>query len=122
MVKKNNTDKFIDILWLLAVAFTAFCLLKTAESIGLKCIVDLVEQKEYYQDFLWPAIYNRASKFTLGVVIVAVFLYVNVQMDLDLDLNPKGKSTLLIKNIAFISTSIALAVYMLFVIFSILVY
>ena len=112
MVKKNNTDKFIDILWLLAVAFTAFCLLKTAESIGLKCIVDLVEQKEYYQDFLWPAIYNRASKATLVVVVVAVFLYVNVMMDLDLE----GKSTLLIKNISVITTSMALAVYMLFVI------
>jgi len=114
MVKKNNADKIINILWLLAVAFTGFCLLKTAESIGLKCIVDLVEQKEYYQDFLWPSIYNRASKATLGVVIVALFIYINSITNLELV--PKGRSTLLIKNIAFVATSMALAVYMLFVI------
>ena len=114
MVKKNNSDKIINIVWLFAVAFTAFCLLKTAESIGLKCIVDLVEQKEYYQDFLWPAIYNRASKATLGVVIVALFIYINSITNLELV--PKGRSTLLIKNIAFVTTSIALAAYMLFVI------
>lgn len=114
MVKKNNADKIINILWLLAVAFTGFCLLKTAEGIGLKCIVDLVEQKEYYQDFLWPAIYNRASKATLGVVIVALFIYINSITSLELV--PKGRRTLLIKNIAFISTSIALALDMIFVI------
>ena len=113
-MKKNNADKIINILWLLAVAFTGFCLLKTAESIGLKCIVDLVEQKEYYQDFLWPAIYNRASKATLGVVIVALFIYINSITNLELV--PKGRSTLLIKNIAFVTTSIALALDMLFVI------
>lgn len=112
MTKKINVDKIINTLWLLAVVVVAICLLKSAEGFGLRCLSDAAEKKEYYMDFLWPAIYNKVSKTTLGLVGIALFIYVNVAMDFHIDMSGRGAA--IIKNISFISTSVALTFYMLF--------
>ncbi len=112
MTKKINIDKIINTLWLLAVGLVIICLLRSAEGFGLRCLSDVAEQKEYYMNFLWPAIYNKVSKTTLGLVGVALFIYINIVMDFYIDMSGRGAT--IIKNIAFIATSIALTFFVFF--------
>ncbi len=112
MTKRVNVDNTINKLWLLAVGLVVICLLRSAEKFGLKCLADAVEQKEYYMDFLWPAIYSKVSKTTLGLVGVALFIYIDIAMDFRIDMSGRGAT--IIKNISFVATSVALTFYMLF--------
>ncbi len=112
MSKKINIDKLIEKIWLLAVALVVISLLVTWERFGLKCITDVVEQKLYYQEFLWPALYNSVSKLTLGVVVAATAIHLNTYMEIGLD--DKERDISVIRTIAYITTSIALLGFILF--------
>ena len=108
----KKIDKIINMVWLLAVALVVVVLFRTSENFGLKCMVDIVEQREYYVEFLWPAIFNKVCKSALGVIVVALVIYIQSMMDFDLD--HKSRTFAYIRNIAYITVSLTLVGFVLF--------
>lgn len=104
-MKNFKIKKIIDAAWVVIFLATLLILFVGANKGGLTCIVDIVEKRDYYESFLWPAIYEFVAA-GLGIVTLASgIIYAECFMDLAVKLD--SKEQLVIKNVSLVTTAVA---------------
>lgn len=114
-MKKLNKEKILNIAWsLIFVVALAWLLVVSLNFSGVICLDKLVENKEYYINFLWPKMYGYLGAF-LGIsFFLAGFYYAECVMDVEMKFDKreehlvKGLSSLIviISSVVYISVGV----------------
>lgn len=111
-MKKSKFKKIIDVAWVVIFIATMLMLFFVANNTNsLTCLVDLVEKKDYYENFLWPALYEYVA-IGLGVVtLTSGFIYAECFMDSEV--KPDSRYALVIKNVSLVTTAAANVIFII---------
>lgn len=109
-MKKISKKSIINTAWcLLFVMIIAGLFLVSSNWEFVKCTKRLVEEIDYYKNFLWPNLYGYANALLGVTLLVSCILYMECTIEVEMKLDEKEK--LLIKNVAMISLSVVGVIY-----------
>lgn len=109
-MKKISKQSIINTAWcFLFVVIIAGLFLVSLNWGFVKCTKGLVEEIDYYKNFLWPNLYGYANALLGVTLLVSCILYMECTIEVEMKLDEKEK--LLIKNVAMISLSVVSVIY-----------
>lgn len=111
-MKKISKDSIINTVWkLLFIVIILGAVIICDRLDSVRCIASLVEEQDYYVNFLWPRYYGYISAFLGVTIFIAALFYVECIMDVELKLDSREK--LIIKNVTLTAICVVSTIYIL---------
>lgn len=117
MEKKTiNIKKLIRDIWsIIFLLIFVVCLILNHNHIDIVCLAQGLIQREYYQEFLWPAAFGKLNNILAIITFICGAVHLHTQMDMNSNTGEKGE--LFATNVAVTVQGIVGAIYCLVTMF-----